>query len=148
MSQSKSKSKVKRTWSDSILLCHHHPPLKIQFQNSIHDCDIVECNSSLDFIPDLLLFDWIFYRLLPECEDWDRDSLDTSVEEGRRGHRVPDSGGGHNHHEVNLLYKEQKLNISYFSLWVLWTRKGLCELVSEVVQIFLYHHQLDVSWHH
>ena len=48
------KSKVERTWSDSILQCHPpttHPHkllknLKILFQNSILDCDIVESNSS------------------------------------------------------------------------------------------------------
>ena len=52
--RSKSESKVQRNWtfSDSILpLPCHHPPgtliqIKIQFQNSIQDCDIVESNSS------------------------------------------------------------------------------------------------------
>ena len=55
LSLSKSKSKVKRTWSDSILLLYHQVKvrhfdsnwkLNIQFQNSILDCDKVECNSS------------------------------------------------------------------------------------------------------
>ena len=78
LSQSKSKSKVERTWNDSILLCHPPPPthknfsqqpdiqlssnfhsrltwprlneFKFQFQNSILDCDKVESNSSLPFL--------------------------------------------------------------------------------------------------
>ena len=55
LSQSKSKtkskvksqkSKVKTTWSDSILTLWFKLKNKIQFQNSILDCDKVESNSS------------------------------------------------------------------------------------------------------
>ena len=69
MSESKfqsQRSKVKRTWSDSILLCHLQPThknfslqpdiqfssnfhSKIQFQNSIRDCDKVASNSSWQY---------------------------------------------------------------------------------------------------
>ena len=47
LSQSKSKSKVKRTWSDSILLCHHYDTM---IKNHILDCDKDESNSIVSLL--------------------------------------------------------------------------------------------------
>ena len=49
---------------------------------------------------------WLLCRLLPEAEDWDHDSLDTSVEGGQgggQGRGRGRCGSEGNHHEVNCL---------------------------------------------
>ena len=49
---------------------------------------------------------WHVCRLLPEAEDWDHDSLDTSVEGGQgggQGRGRGRCGSEGNHHEVNCL---------------------------------------------